>query len=141
METNANQKTREVEFSMGDKVMGKLHPYRQILVVKWLSNKLSKRFYGPFKVSERVRKVAYWLILPETSKIHLVFHVSVLRRYNGDVEAGGVHALPVQFEEGNPIERPSSTCGVGSEVCYFEGSRLQWTNSSPENATWGQGAI
>ncbi|GJT97994.1 hypothetical protein Tco_1093512 [Tanacetum coccineum] len=86
METNANQKRREVEFSVGDKVL----------------------------VSERVGKVAYRLILPETSKIHLVFYVSVLRRYNGEVEAGGVHAFPVDFEEGSPIEQPLSICGVRS---------------------------
>nr|GEW89108.1 transposon Ty3-I Gag-Pol polyprotein [Tanacetum cinerariifolium] len=114
MKTNANQKRCEVEFSMGDKVLVKLRPYRQISVAKRLSNKLSKRFYGPFEVSERVVKVAYRLILPETSKIHPSFHVSVLRRYNGEVEAGGVHALPVDFEEGSPIEQPLSICRVRS---------------------------
>ncbi|KAI3756928.1 hypothetical protein L6452_04460 [Arctium lappa] len=139
METNANQKRREAEFSVGDKVLVKLRPYRQISVAKRLSNKLSKRFYGPFEVSERVGKVAYRLILPETSKIHPVFHVSVLRRYNGEVEAGGVHALPVDFEKGSPIEQPLSICGVRSVLSRGKPTTqvlVQWTNSSPENATW-----
>ncbi|GKC08357.1 ty3-gypsy retrotransposon protein [Tanacetum coccineum] len=139
METNANKKRREVEFSVGDKVLVKLRPYRQISVAKRLSNKLSKRFYGPFEVSERVGKVAYRLLLPETSKIHPVFHVSVLRRYNGEVEAGGVHVLPVDFEEGGPIEQPLSICGVRSVLSRGKPTTqvlVQWTNSSPENATW-----
>ncbi|GJT31301.1 hypothetical protein Tco_0911576 [Tanacetum coccineum] len=105
METNVNQKRREVKFSVGDKVMGKLHPYRQILVAKRLSNKLSKRFYGPFKVSERVRK-------------KLEEFICCLFSLRRAILSSG--------------RRPP----VGSEVCYFEGSRLQWTNSSPENATW-----
>ncbi|KAJ9542331.1 hypothetical protein OSB04_028837 [Centaurea solstitialis] len=139
MEINANQKRREVEFVVGDKVLVKLRPYRQILVAKRLSNKLSKRFYGPFEVSERIGKVAYRLILPETSKIHPVFHVSMLPRYKGEVEAGGVQALPIDFEKGSPIEQPLSICGVRSVLSRGKPSTqvlVQWTNSSPENATW-----
>ena len=47
--------------------------------------KLSPRYIGPFEVLKRVGKVANELALPPgLSGVHLVFHVSMLKRYHGD---------------------------------------------------------
>ncbi|XP_070003371.1 uncharacterized protein [Nicotiana sylvestris] len=47
--------------------------------------KLSLRLIGPFEVSRKVGKVAYELALPPSLVgVHLVFHVSMLRKYHGD---------------------------------------------------------
>ena len=44
--------------------------------------KLSPRYIGPFEVLERVGTVAYRLALsPSLSSVHVVFHVSMLRKY------------------------------------------------------------
>ena len=47
------------------------------------NGKLSPRFIGPYEVIEKVGPVAYRLTLPlDLEKVHNVFHVSMLRRYD-----------------------------------------------------------
>ena len=44
--------------------------------------KLNLRYVGPFEIVERIDAAAYQLALPpDLSMIHLVFHVSMLRKY------------------------------------------------------------
>ncbi|KAI5629605.1 hypothetical protein C0J50_7997 [Silurus asotus] len=43
--------------------------------------KLSPRFIGPFRVIRRVNEVSYQLDLPPRYRIHLVFHVSLLKPF------------------------------------------------------------
>ena len=57
----------------------RLQPYRHSSVALRRNLKLSPRFFGPFQITQKVGEVAYKLNLPETSKIHPVFHVSNLK--------------------------------------------------------------
>jgi len=83
MKQSADKKRREVVFEIGDFVYLKLHPYRMKSLATIPNQKLAARFYGTFEVFERVGAVAYKLSLPETSKIHPVFHVSLLKQSIG----------------------------------------------------------
>ena len=47
--------------------------------------KLSPRYIGPFEIVERIGPVAYRLDLSvELSRVHNVFHISMLRKYISD---------------------------------------------------------
>ena len=77
---------------MGDNVFLKLSPWRKILQFG-KKGKLSPRFIGLFEILKRIGPVAYRLALPpELTKVHNVFHVSMLWRYRSD----GSHILPLQ---------------------------------------------
>lgn len=75
--TDSHRSVRE--FQIGDFVYLKLQPYRQHSLKNGMPHKLSPRFYGPFRVLDKVDKVAYKLELPSNTTIHDVFHVSQLK--------------------------------------------------------------
>ena len=87
-----DRKREDIEYEVGDKVFLKVLPWRKIL---WFGNKgkLSPRFIRPYEILERIGPIAYRLALqPELTKLHNVFHVSMLRKYRFDES----NILPLQ---------------------------------------------
>ena len=76
MKHYANLQRCEKEFAVGDLVYLKLQPYIQSSVAPRSNQKLSFRYYGPFKVLAHVGTVAYHVQLRDECKIHPVVHVS-----------------------------------------------------------------
>ncbi|KAA0041502.1 DNA/RNA polymerases superfamily protein [Cucumis melo var. makuwa] len=71
--------------------------------------KLSPRFIGPYEILEHIGPAAYRLVLPmELSRIHDVFHVSMLRKYIPDpshiLKAQPVHLNENLSYEEEPIQ-------------------------------------
>jgi len=61
MKKYADLKRVDKEFNYGDFVYLKIQPYKQLSLANSAFHKLAARYYGPFKVVERVGKVAYRL--------------------------------------------------------------------------------
>lgn len=84
MKRYADMKRKEKEFQIGAWVWIKLHQYKQNSLARRLNFKLSQRYYGLYRIVERIGAVAYKLDLPSDSKIHPVFHVALLKEYYGE---------------------------------------------------------
>jgi hypothetical protein len=75
-----------LEFAVGDEVLLKVSPKKGI-VHFGIKGKLSPRYLGPYLITARVGFLAYRLQLPKSmAGVHLVFHVSMLRKYIRDLE-------------------------------------------------------
>jgi hypothetical protein len=80
-ERNANHHRRDVTFCVGDLVLLSSHHINLASQATRPSKKLQHRFTGPYRITQKVSPVAFKLALPDTLKIHPVFHVSLLRQY------------------------------------------------------------
>ena len=69
-------------------------------------NKLSPEYYGPYKVLQKIGSMAYSLELPTSSRVHLVFHVSCLKKVIDNDKLPVQMILPELDEEGNIILEP-----------------------------------
>ena len=102
------------------------------------SHKLSPKFFGPFKIIQRVGRVAYRLDLPASSFIHPLFHVSCMKAKLGhrtvplallpSINSQGVLALePVAILQTRSLYLGKST---------ITQLLVQWHGCSTEDAAW-----
>jgi hypothetical protein len=71
------------EFKVGDHVFLKVKAKRSSLKLGNYS-KLATRYCGPIEILERIGPVAYMFSLRASMCIHIVFHVSLLKKYVPD---------------------------------------------------------
>ncbi|KAK6125633.1 hypothetical protein DH2020_040624 [Rehmannia glutinosa] len=135
----SDQRRRMLEFSVGDLVFLKVAPMKGVMRFG-KKGKLSPRYIGPFRISERIGDVAYRLDLPASmSQIHDVFHVSMLRKYV---------ANPSHILTNEPIELKTDLSyeEIPVRILLREVKKLRnkeiplvkvlWRNQSVEEATW-----
>ncbi|GAU42077.1 hypothetical protein TSUD_326550 [Trifolium subterraneum] len=137
MKQIADKKRCDRSFEVGEWVFVKLRAHRQQSVVCRINAKLAARYFGPYPVLERVGAVAYRLKLPPGSRVHPVFHVSLLKKAVGNYY--DEHELPeLEGEQGTVIEPEKvlarRTVKVQDEMVTQV--LIQWKGQKIEEATW-----
>ncbi|KAJ0085155.1 hypothetical protein Patl1_07664 [Pistacia atlantica] len=138
MKKFADIKRTERSFNIGDLVYLPLQPYKQQSVVQRRNLKLSPRFYGPYRVLEKIGTVAYRLELPPEAKIHPMFHISCLKKKLGERHQLVVTLPPTdkdgiirpELEEILHMRLKKKKNHVVTEVL------VKWKGLSEEEASW-----
>jgi hypothetical protein len=139
MKQQADQHHSEREIEVGDLVFMRFQPYKHMTLKKQnMDNKLAPKYYAPYKVLQRIGIVAYKLELPPYSHVHLVFHVSFLKKVTAN-------KIPVQTilleinEEGRIILEPETM--LETQIKQLRNQTItkdcvKWKNLPVEEATW-----
>jgi len=135
----ADKRRKPLEFSVGDLVLLKVSPWKGV-VRFGKKGKLAPRFVGPFKILERIGKVAYKLDLPqELNNVHPTFHVSNLKKCIAD-EGLQVPLDDIQINESlHFVEKPVEVVDRG--VKQLRRSRIpivkiRWEGKRGAEFTW-----
>ena len=110
-----NNRRKNLEFEVGNLVFLKVTLLRIVTTCK--GKKLQPRYVGPFKILQHIGKVACRLELPPNlSRIHDVFHVSMLKKYHPDL----THVLqPEEIEIDESFVRTSKILLVLFYIILF----------------------
>lgn len=138
MKFYADKNRTAMTFEPGQLVLLKLQPYRQVTARQSSTHKLGLRYYGPFKVEKRIGSVAYLLAFPSTTRIHPVFHCSLLKPYHGQATPH-VHALPILTEDNHPIHQPVAILDRRTILRNGESvpqALVQWSGLLLEDSSW-----
>jgi hypothetical protein len=100
MKKYADKNRTERHLEVGDMAYIKLQPYRHTALGIHNSLKLHSKFYGPFKVLQKISQVAYKLLLPDNCGTHPVFHISQLKKHIGAKVVPQAN-LPLTDADGN----------------------------------------
>ena len=85
MKQQADQHRSERSFDVWDWIFLQLQTYRKMSLKQDKNdNKLSPKYYVPYKVLQNIGTMAYKLELPASSWVHPVFHVSCLKMVIGE---------------------------------------------------------
>lgn len=123
-----------VVFNKGDKVLLRLH---KGYTNKWtLNRKLNKQYSGPYKILDKVGRLAYRLDLPQESRVYPVISVAHLEKLPADHDPferthekpGPVYVDADEYE----IERIIDVKGSGRAKRYL----VRWKGYGEEDDSW-----
>jgi len=135
MRKYADRKRSDVdEYKVGDLVMLSTKDLKYQMVGR-RTEKLTKRFVGPYKIKEIISSNAVKLELPSTVRIYPVVNVSRIRRYVGQVE-GQKKKQPapviIEEEEEWEVEKILNKQQVRGKDKYL----VCWKGFMAESNTW-----
>ncbi|TYK02330.1 Transposon Ty3-I Gag-Pol polyprotein [Cucumis melo var. makuwa] len=123
------------EYMVGDMVFLKIRPYRQVSLCKRRNENLAPKFFGPYKIIEKIGPVAYKLELPESSSIHPVFHVSQLKKLKGEHQVE-IAELPYVTENHEWQAILEEICGYPKNKVAGWDVLVKWKGLLRKETTW-----
>lgn len=130
----ANKKRIDKQLEVGDLVYLCLCNYIQHSVTARDNQKLSKHFFGPYKILERIGPVAYRLQLPPSSRVHPVFHVSLLKASHEQTVSG---EFPNEWLSDTTIQTPNPESILQHrQMNGCTQLLVKWASQSISEATW-----
>ncbi|XP_052478445.1 uncharacterized protein LOC128033982 [Gossypium raimondii] len=135
----ADLKRRDIKYYIGDQVFLKVFSWKNVLRFGHKSE-LNLRFIGPYRILKTYRTCGLSLELPpELDRIHNVFYVFILRRYQSDPS----HIVPVEEIKVRPDltfkEKPVQILDRDLKVLRRKTIplvKVLWRNHGTEEATW-----
>jgi hypothetical protein len=125
----ANMRRRHKEFAVSQHV---LLSTKNLRLKDNRARKLTDKYIGPYKIVDRVGSHAYKLDLPDSLRIHPVFHVSLLKEYRGNVSSQRPPPVIVSDIEEFEVQRILEKRQVGRKAEYL----VQWKGYPLHEATW-----
>ncbi|XP_043717545.1 uncharacterized protein LOC122665461 [Telopea speciosissima] len=135
----ADQRRKDLEFLVGDKVFLKVSPTKGVMRFSKKS-KLSPRYIGPYEILAKVGPVAYRLALPPSlDVVHDVFHISMLWKYVHDPSHILSQEPPELVADMSYKEQPEKI--LDSKVVNLRNGpihyvKVKWCNHTEEEASW-----
>jgi hypothetical protein len=123
-----------VEYAVNDWVWVRLLQCTAVSITTASHSKLGPKFYGPFKVLRRIGSVSYKLELPPKARIHDVFHVSLLKKFEGAPTS--VVPLPA-IHHGRVLPTPEKVLKAQMNKGVWE-VLVQWTGRPAADTSWEQ---
>ena len=135
MKQQVDKKRRMMEYKIGDVVYLRIQPYKLKKLAKIINKKLSPRFYSPYEIVEKVGEVAYKLKLPNYSRVHPIFQVSLLKStLKADVV---VQPLPEYVIDELELQvQPEKVLAVRGENDQLLEVLLKWKNMPECENSW-----
>lgn len=127
MKLVADKKRTDAQFEEDEWVYIKLKPYHQVSMRLQRHHKLGRKYVGPLKVVKRIGNVAYKLDLPDSARIHSVFHILLLKRCVGQPDQQVIPLFPQELESAADANLEDKVLNLeGGTVMNEKGLASNW---------------
>ena len=139
----ADQHRRDLQFKVGDKVLLSTENLRSVASLMVGAPKFLPKYIGPYAVKRVISATAYELDLPDTLRVHPVFHVHLLKPY-----FDGSAQFPARISELRPEPEPDDFNDAGEPQWAVESILrkrrrgraveylVKWRGYPVEESTW-----
>jgi hypothetical protein len=124
---------RALELEVGDWAWLRLNHRAAVSVHEAGPSKLAPKFFGPYPVVERIGPVVYRLKLPPRARIHDVFHVEFLRKFQGQALESVLPLPPIV--RGRVVPQPDQVLRAQPTASSWE-LLVCWADQPALAATW-----